>query len=50
MVVAPQAVLEAEHAALEAQRELRAAAAERDRLREAYEALKVQVESRTGAW
>jgi hypothetical protein len=44
-VVAQRAALEAEHAALEAERELRAAAeAERDRLREAYEALKIQVE------
>ncbi|HEX8107353.1 MAG TPA: IS66 family transposase [Kofleriaceae bacterium] len=44
-VMAQQAALEAEHAALEAERELRAAAeAERDRLREAYEELKVQVE------
>ena len=44
-VVAQQAALEAEHAALEAERELRAAAeAERDRLRDAYEALKIQVE------
>ena len=44
-VVAQHAALEAEHAALEAERELRAAAeAERDRLREAYEALKIQVE------
>lgn len=44
-VVAQQATLEAEHAALEAERELRAAAeAERDRLRDAYEALKIQVE------
>ena len=44
-MVAQRAALEAEHAALEVERELRAAAeAERDRLREAYEALKVQVE------
>lgn len=44
-VVVQHAALEAEHAALEAERELRAAAeAERDRLREAYEALKIQVE------
>ena len=44
-VVAQQAALEAEHAALEAERERRAAAeAERDRLRDAYEALKIQVE------
>ena len=42
---AEQAALEAEQAALEAERELRAAAeTERDRLREAYEELKVQVE------
>ena len=42
---AEQAALEAEKAALEAERELRAAAeTERDRLRDAYEALKVQVE------
>ncbi|HEX7841260.1 MAG TPA: IS66 family transposase [Kofleriaceae bacterium] len=44
-VMAQRAALEAEHAALEVERELRAAAeAERDRLREAYEELKVQVE------
>jgi hypothetical protein len=44
-VMVQRAALEAEHAALEAERELRAAAeAERDRLREAYEELKVQVE------
>ena len=44
-VVAQHAALEAEHAALEVEREMRAAAeAERDRLREAYEALKIQVE------
>ncbi len=44
-MVAQQAALEAEQAALEAERELRAAAeTERDRLREAYEELKVQVE------
>lgn len=44
-VVAQQVALEAERATLEAERELRVAAeAERDRLREAYEALKIQVE------
>jgi transposase len=44
-VVAQHAALQAEHAALEAERELRTAAeAERDRLRDAYEALKIQVE------
>jgi hypothetical protein len=45
VVVAQQAALEAGQAALEAERERRAAAeAERDRLREAYEALKIEVE------
>jgi hypothetical protein len=40
-----EATVAAQRAALEAERELRAAAeAERDRLREAYEALKIQVE------
>jgi hypothetical protein len=44
-VVAQQAAIEAEHAAFEAERELRVAAeAERDRLRDAYEALKIEVE------
>lgn len=44
-LAAKQAALAAEQAALEAERALRAAAeAERDRLREAYEELKVQVE------